>query len=86
MLGILPIIYIWCILLTMPCPRLLPQCEVTDEKVKQAMVYHGVDFATCELNGQREVWTFQRNGQSCSLFTKAFEESWKRKETYGQTN
>jgi hypothetical protein len=79
MLGILPIVYIWWILLTIPCPQLLPSCEVADEKVKQAMKYHGVSFATCVSNGQREVWTFQRNGQTCSLFTKAFEESCEKK-------
>ena len=79
----LPLSILGWIVLTLSTPSLgLPPAEVAPEKVKRAMAYHGVGFATCESNGHREVWTFQRKGQTCSLFTLAFEKEWE-KETSG---
>lgn len=47
-------------------------CGLADAKVKAAMRYHGINFATWE-NGKG---TFERDGQVCRLYTKAFEKKW----------
>jgi len=50
-------------------------CGIADVKVKAAMRYHGIDFAIWE-NGKG---TFQRDGKTCKIYTKAFEKKWGRK-------
>lgn len=47
-----------------------------DPKVIAAMRYHGI-LHCVELNGH---YTFERNGQTCQLYTQAFEKH------YGRTN
>lgn len=53
-----------------------PAGRVALEKVKRALAYHGV--LTAEQDEDGVLW-FERKGEWCRLYTKAFEKSWKRR-------
>ena len=46
-------------------------------KVKAAMKYHGILFSTRDEMTHNSYFT--RNGKKCTLFTRAFEKSWERR-------
>jgi hypothetical protein len=50
--------------------------RVAEPKVKAAMKYHGIRFAEDQLDGPM---VFYRDNKKCQLFTKSFEEYWRKK-------
>jgi len=52
-----------------------PAIEMGSEKVKAAKRYHG--YILFAENDGRGNLTFQRDGQTCQLFTQAFEAWWR---------
>ena len=52
-----------------------PAIEMGSEKVKAAKRYHG--YILFAENDGRGNLTFERDGQTCQLFTKAFEAWWR---------
>jgi len=50
-------------------------CRVATDKERRAHVYHGVNFATWQAGKG----TFERDGVTCWLYTKAFNAKWGKK-------
>ena len=72
----LPIIlFLFLILQSVPVSS-SPIGRVAEPKVKAAMKYHGIRFAEGTKKGDL---IFYRNKKRCKLYTKSFEEYWKRR-------
>lgn len=52
-----------------------PAGWVACDRVEAALDFHGIGFAESDENGNL---TFERDGQTCQLFTKAFLKSWEK--------
>ena len=67
---------VWLYLMTIwPAKPPEPSGQLADPKLKRAMHYHGTLAAWQHSNGR---YYFRRNGQRCQLYTKQFEDSFKR--------
>jgi hypothetical protein len=81
---LLPFIYFYLFLFPNFCLNYqpLPTPTLAEERVVRAMKYHGIGFATCNIKGGKDHWTFERDGKTCRLFTAAFKrKELKRKES-----